>query len=130
MLTLFERFLITITRVFPTGTGTGKARSRREFLGSTLRVGVGLATLQFAALVRPEGAMGASGVLTCDPLGPGPCGGCYGCECCESNVFLECEPETGACEDPNKPCWSVGEVGTCCDYCCPEGFCCDYQSFE
>lgn len=131
----FERFLVTIARLFPNGEGAGRASGRREFLGSALRVGMGLATLQFLGVARPDGLAASSAALSCSPEpGDGPCVGCYGCNCCGASAPLECEPVSGWCES-GAPCWNdlehLEQEFTCCDYCCPEeGFCCTYNSVE
>jgi len=87
---------------------------RRDFLGSVLRFGIGLAAMQLGALATPS-----------DVAAEDVCEGCFGCECCTTpNYWLECEPSLGACPGGGG-CWPTETFTHCCDYVCPnEGFCC------
>lgn len=113
-MSMFERFLIAVARLFPDRNGTGEANTRREFLGSALRVGVGVATLQFLGIARPEGlyaALGCSGP-GCLSCGPGTVLPDEECEDCKDDPpdpnYTYCSCCKTDAEEP-QCCWSVRE---------------------
>jgi len=101
-MSMFERFVIGVARFFPTTNEAGKVRTRRAFLDSTLKVGVGLATLQLLGITRPERLF----------AGEGPCEDPEGCSSCGPGAVPVDDDFCGHCSSsPPSGNW---EYCSCC----------------